>query len=78
MSVVTRENLLSEALKLSLRERADLAGDLLKSLEEPSEAERKELWLDVAERRLQEMREGKVRQIPAEEVFARERQRRSA
>ena len=78
MPSVTREDLLSEALKLSLRERADLAGDLLKSLEEPSDAERRELWLDVAERRLQEMREGKVREIPAEEVFARERRHRSA
>ena len=75
---MTREDLLTEALKLSLGERADLAGELLKSLEEPSEAERKELWLDVAEHRLREMREGRVREIPADEVFSRERQRRSA
>jgi hypothetical protein len=32
----------------------------------------------VAERRLREMRDGKVREIPAEEVFARARQRRTA
>ena len=32
---MTREDLLTEALKLSLGERADLAGELLKSLEEP-------------------------------------------
>ena len=75
---MTREDLLTEALKLPLGDRADLAGELLKSLEEPSEAERKGLWLEVAERRLQEMREGKVREIPAEEVFARGRQRRFA
>ncbi len=75
---MTREDLLTEALKLSLGERADLAGELLKSLEEPSEAERRGLWLDVAGRRLQEMREGKVNEIPAEEVFSRERRRRSA
>ena len=78
MSAVTKEDLLSEAMKLPLKERADIAGELLKSLEEPSESERKELWLDVAERRLQEMRDGKVREIPAEEVFARGRARRAS
>ena len=78
MQSVTREDLLSEALKLPLKERADLAGELLKTLEELTEAEHKELWLDVAERRLQEMRDGKVREIPAEEVFARARQRRAS
>ena len=78
MEGVTREDLLSEALKLRLKKRADLAGELLKSLEELTEAEHKELWLDVAERRLQEMRDGKVREIPAEEVFARGRERRAS
>ena len=78
MESVTREDLLSEAQKLPLKERADLAGELLKSLEELTEAEHKELWLDVAERRLQEMRDGKVREIPAEEVFARGRERRAS
>ena len=43
-----------------------------------SEAEHRKLWLDVAERRLQEMRDGKVREIPAEEVFARGRESRSS
>ena len=43
MDTVTREDLLSEALKLPLKERADLAGELLKSLEELTEAEHKEL-----------------------------------
>ncbi len=33
--------------------------------------ERKNLWLEIADRRLQEMRDGKVREIPADEVFAR-------
>jgi putative addiction module component (TIGR02574 family) len=76
MSSVTREDLLTEALKLPLKERADLAGELLKSLEELSEAEHRELWLDVAERRLHEMQGGRVREVPAEEVFARGRERR--
>ena len=70
---VTREDLLSAALKLPLDERAALADRLLRSLDELPEPERKKLWLEVADRRLQEMREGKVREIPAGEVFARGR-----
>ena len=75
---MTREDLLSEALKLPLKERADLAGKILKSLEELSEAEHTKLWLEVSERRLKEMRDGTVREIPAEEVFARGRERRTS
>ena len=78
MTAVTKEDLLFEAMKLPLEERADIAGELLRSLEEPSEAESKGLWLDVAERRLQELRDGKVKEIPAEEVFARGRARRAS
>ena len=39
MTAVTKEDLLFEAMKLPLEERADIAGELLRSLEEPSEAE---------------------------------------
>jgi putative addiction module component (TIGR02574 family) len=37
----------------------------------PSESEIERLWLDEAERRLQAYREGKVKGIPAEQVFNR-------
>ena len=70
---MTTEDLLDAVLKLPLKERAALADRLLRSLDELPEPERKKLWLDVAERRLQEMREGKAREIPADEVFARGR-----
>ena len=70
---MTREDLLSAALNLPLEERAALANRLLRSLDDLPEPERKRLWLDVSDRRLQEMREGKVREIPADEVFARGR-----
>jgi putative addiction module component (TIGR02574 family) len=55
--------------ELSLDERGQLATKILLSLEEPSEEEVEKLWIAAAERRLQEYREGKVRGIPAEEVF---------
>jgi len=48
-----------------------LAGMLLLTLDEPTESEVERLWLEEAERRLQEWREGKVKGIPAEEVFDR-------
>ncbi len=65
------EEIINVAKDLSLEERAELAGTLLLSLDEPSEAEVERLWLQEAERRLKEYREGKVKGIPAEEVFNR-------
>jgi len=59
------------ALQLGVEERAQLAGRLLLSLDEPSESEVESLWLEEAERRLEEFREGRVRSIPADEVFRR-------
>jgi hypothetical protein len=68
---VTREDLLVAALKLPLEERAVLTDHLLRSLDELPEPERKKLWLEVADRRLQEMQGGKVREIPEDEVARR-------
>ena len=48
-----------------------MAGRLILSLDEPSESEVERLWLEEAERRLKEFRSGKVRGIPADEVFRR-------
>jgi putative addiction module component (TIGR02574 family) len=65
------EEIINVAMELNLEERAHLAGTLLLSLDEPSESEVERLWLQEAERRLQEFREGKVKGIAAEEVFNR-------
>ena len=59
------------AMELSLEERAQLAGKLLLSLDEPSASEVERLWLEEAERRLEEFREGEIQGIPADEVFRR-------
>jgi putative addiction module component (TIGR02574 family) len=59
------------AKDLSLEERAELAGRLLLSLDEPSESEVERLWLQEAERRLQDFWEGKVKGLPVEKVFNR-------
>jgi putative addiction module component (TIGR02574 family) len=59
------------ALDLSIEERALLAGKLLLSLDEPSESEVENMWLEEAERRLKEFHEGRVCGTPADDVFRR-------
>ena len=63
------DEIITEALRLNIEERAQLAGRLLLSLDEPSESETERLWLEEAERRLNDFREGRVRGTPAEDVF---------
>jgi putative addiction module component (TIGR02574 family) len=70
------EELKSEALKLSPESRAYLARELLASLDDMSEAELEQLWLDEAIRRDAELDSGASQAFPAEEVLARARDRR--
>ena len=65
------EEIVNEAMELTMEERAQLAGTLLSSLDEPTESEVERLWLQEAERRLEDFRKGKVKGIPAEGVFNR-------
>ena len=60
------------ALQLSAEDRARLAVRLLSSLEETTESPEQieKLWIAEAERRFQELRDGVVQGIPAQEVFA--------
>jgi len=61
----------SEALSLDMHSRANLVGKLLLSLDEPNVSEVEQLWLNEAERRLEDYRQGKVQGIPGNEVFER-------
>lgn len=67
------EELEVEVMKLSLEARARIAEKLILSLDAPSEEENLHLWVIEAERRLKELREGKAKEILAEEVFRRAR-----
>jgi putative addiction module component (TIGR02574 family) len=58
-------------MKLALEGRAQLASTLLLSLEEPPESEIERLWLEEAERRLKEFRDGRVQGIPGDQAFRR-------
>ena len=58
----------NEALSLTLHERAQLAEQLLASLDDLSEAETEQLWFEEAAHRADEMDQGLVQRIPADEV----------
>jgi len=70
------EELKDEALRLGPEGRAYLARELLASLDEMSEAEIEELWLQEAMHRDEEMDKGTAQSYPADEVFTRARARR--
>ncbi|MDR3556180.1 MAG: addiction module protein [Syntrophobacteraceae bacterium] len=65
------DEVITAALHLSIEERAQVAAKLLLSLDEPSESEVERLWLEEAERRLNEFRKGRVQGMPADDVFRR-------
>lgn len=75
---MTIDELKREAMRLAPTERADLARQLLVSLDELSESEVERLWLEEAERRRHDIESGTAKLIPADEVFARLRAKRSA
>ncbi|QTA86786.1 addiction module protein [Desulfonema magnum] len=62
------EKLMSAAESLPLELKTELIERLLDSLN-PSHREIDELWAEEAERRVKELRTGKVKAIPGEEVF---------
>ena len=63
----------SEALKLSAKARARLAERLISSLDDHADPDSERLWLEEAERRLDELLSGKAAGIPADEVFRKAR-----
>jgi len=67
------EELEVEIKKLTLRDRAALAKWLVESLDALSESEIEALWAEEAEHRLDELEQGLVTEIPAEEVLRRAR-----
>lgn len=59
---------LKKALSLDVHDRATLAEKLLASLEDLSEEEADRLWVEEAQRRLDEYRAGHAKAVPAEKV----------
>ena len=63
------DQLTADAMKLPLRDRVQLAQRLVETLDDEVEPNTEALWFAGAERRLEELRSGKVQGIPAEEAF---------
>jgi len=72
---MTIDELKAEALRLTPEERAELASELLLSLDDLSKSETERLWLEEAERRDAALDNGSAKAIPADEVFSSARAR---
>ena len=70
MARAVRE-LYAEASKLDPSERAELAGLLVESIEEPVDESIEDAWAVEIERRMVDYRAGRVKTIPWSEVRAR-------
>lgn len=74
---MTTEQIAAAALKLERGERAKLASRLIRSLDaeeaELSPEEWETVWAEEVDRRLEDLRQGRVKGVPGEEVFARAR-----
>ena len=67
-NVMGKQEIVAQALKLDPAERFDLVDQILHSLDKP-DPEIDRVWLEEAEKRLAAYRAGKVKGIPAEEIF---------
>lgn len=59
---------LQEALKLTANERAEVAEQLIASLDEVPDTDVEQAWQEEVQRRLQQIERGEVKTIPWEEV----------
>ncbi len=66
--MIKTDELISEAISLPVEVRTLLVNKLLESLN-PPDKEIDNLWVKEAEKRVEELRTGKVKTIPGKEVF---------
>ncbi len=66
--MIKTKELISEAVSLPIDIRTLLVNKLLESLN-PTKKEVDELWAEEAERRVEDIKAGKVKTIPGDEVF---------
>jgi len=63
------DRLTANAMKLPLRDRVELVQRLVSTLDDEVESGTEDLWFAEAERRLEELRSGKVEGVDSDEVF---------
>lgn len=68
------KEIIEEATALPVEGRAAVVDSLLRSLNTPN-PEIDSAWLDVAKRRLAEIRSGRITPIPGDQVFAKIKER---
>ncbi|MEC4684668.1 MAG: addiction module protein [Nitrospirota bacterium] len=68
------DELISEAISLPVEVRTLLVNKLHESLN-PPDKEIDKLWVEEAEKRVEELRTGKVKTIPGEDVFGKIRKK---
>ena len=66
--MIKSDELFDEAVSLPIEIRVQLVDKLLRSLH-PVEKEIDELWATEAEKRVEDIKSGKVKTIPGDEVF---------
>jgi putative addiction module component (TIGR02574 family) len=71
----TVEDIENEIRSLSVDDRMHLLRDLIADLDGSMDEDVEKAWLEEAERRYKDLKEGEVELIPAEVVFARARAR---
>ena len=74
MSTVVAE-IEAKIRSLSLEDKTELVRALIAELDGPAESDVERLWLQKAQRRYQEVTEGKVQPVPGERVFENLRRR---
>ncbi len=74
-NVMSTQELEAQVLRLARHERARLAQKLIASLDEEGEIE--QAWAEEAERRYEELRDGSLEALPAQQVFAEVRSKQS-
>jgi len=68
---MTVQEITKQALSLNMHERAEVAEAILKSIDNPNDAEVTTLWAKEAERRRTQVESGAVELISLSDVFAR-------
>ena len=66
---INLDQLTADAMKLPLRDRIQLAQRLVSTIDDEIEAETEVLWFAEADRRLEELRMGKVQGIDSDDAF---------
>ena len=73
-SVHGTKDIIKEAATLPVEERAIVVDSLLRTLNSP-DAEIDRAWVRIAQRRIADLRSGRVQPVPGDQVFAKVRER---